>query len=311
MSQSLNLTSAASLQAYVRDYYDVLISKMFMGFPTAQICTPHEGVKGQEVLTELQLGNLIRRYSPTFSVVNNTHSFVPKILTVHKNKVDLRIIPEQFETSYLGRHRQKGQNDMDLPFEGQLLMKSIEKISAEMEIAMWQAVQTTTPSNNDVISQTFNGFAKIISDNIGDLAPVVSGGLTANNAYTTIEAVFMGLASQYQDAGVDIILNPKTYQLAIQEYREKYKFYVARPNGQPGFDLAANVNYLVLPGVPDNLIVATPRENLHYGYDSNLDHRIFNFEQEDRSIKIWNQFNIGAQIGIIAPEILGVNVVSL
>lgn len=307
---SLNLTSAASFQAYVQDYYDTLITKMFFGFETSQYCTPHEGVKGRVALTSLTLANLVRRYTSTFNVITGTHTFATKNLIVYDNKVDLKIVPKDFESSYLGRYRQAGQNAMDLPFEGQILDQTIKKIAAEMEVAIWQGDIAASPASTDLLAATFNGFSTIIADNIGSLTPVVSGALTAANAYTTIESIFSGLASQYQSGGVEVFMNPKTKLLAIQEYREKYGKYVEKAEGQLGFDLGANVNYRVVPGMPNNQIVITPQENLHYGYDGAMDHSFFNFEQEDRTIKLWSDFKIGAQIGIIDAEILGVNVVA-
>jgi hypothetical protein len=310
MSQSLNLTSAASFQAYVQDYYDTLLTKMFFGFETSKYTTAHEGVKNRLALTSLTIGNLVRRYTSTFNVVAGTHTFAAKNLEVFDNKVDLAIIPKDFESSYLGRFRQKGQNSMDLPFEGDILMQTIQKINQEMEIAIWQGDKASSPASTDLLAATFDGFATIITDNIGSLTPVVSGALTASNAYTTIESIYSGLASQYQDAGVEVFMNNKTKLLAIQEYRAAYGKYTERPDGQLGFDLGANVNYRVCPGMPNNLIVITPQENLHYGYDSAMDANFINFEQEDRKIKMWTDFKMGAQIAFISPDILGVNVVA-
>ena len=310
MSQSLNLTSAASFQAYVQDYYDTLITKMFFGFRTSQYTTAHEGVKNRIALTSLTVGNLVRRYSSTYNVVAGTHAFAAKNLEVFDNKVDLAIIPKDFESSYLGRYRQKGQDSMDLPFEGDILAQTIAKMNQEMEIAIWQGDKAAVPASTDLLAATFDGFNTIITDNIGSLTPVVSGVLTASNAYTTIESIYSGLASQYQDQGVEVFLNNKTKLLAIQEYREKYGKFTERADGNLGFDLGANVNIRVCPGMPDNKIIITPQENLHYGYDSAMDSSFFNFEQEDRKIKMWCDFKMGAQIAFITPDMLGVNVVA-
>ena len=306
MSLSLDFTNAASFQSYVQDYYPELIGRLFMDFDSANHCTPHEGVKGKKLITELVLADLVRRYTSTFNVVVGTHVFENRNLEVADAKVDLSIVPKDFEGSYLGAMRRKGQDSMDLPFEGYILQKTLSRVSQEQEIAFHQAVAAGSPASTDKLIALFDGTKQILTDEIGNLSPVTTGVLTASNAFTSIELIFESIGSQYQKAGIECFISPKTNLLAGRQYRNDYGKYTGDKSNERDWGVPG-LNVVVLPGFPDDCILITPEENIHYGYDGLMDSGMFNFEQEDRKMKFWMDFKMGVQFGIIHPDLVGVN----
>lgn len=306
MANSVNLTNVASLQAYVQDHSDELITRLFFGFESAMHCTPHEGVKGKISLTSLVIGNLVKRYSPTFEPLVNSHTFKQRNLVVEDCKVDMTIVPKDFEGTYLGMRRQKGQNSMDLPFEGEILNGSIDKIAQEQEHAFHNAVRTGSPASGDSLSVMFDGTKEIIKDNIADLVPVATGALTVSNAFTALETVYAAVPKAYKKAGIDCFISVNTAELARKQYRNDYGKYVGDKNTNIEFGIPG-VNFIVLAGFPDDCILYTPKENVHYGYDGPDDNKTFNFEQEDRKIKWWLDFKMGVDFGVIHPDVMVVN----
>lgn len=303
MSHSLNTTSAETFQSYVQDFSDQLITKMFFGFLSSKDCTPHEGVKGKLALPQLVIADLIRRYGETFTVVQNAFTFGQRNLEVFDAKIDLRIVPKQFESSWMGKFRQQGQDSYDLPFEGEILDQATKKANTEMEIAFWQAVAAAVPAPTDKLVALFDGLREIIKDEVANLNPVTTGVLTNLNAFSSIEALFKTVGSQYQTAGIDLFISPMDNILAGEEYREKYGKYTT-PDRNWGLPM---LNVKVKPGIPKNCLIMTPKENIHYGYDGELDHEFFNFEKDDRSIKIWADFKMGVNFGLIHPELMAIN----
>lgn len=306
MANSLDITNVASLQAYVQDHSEDLITRLFFGFESAMYCTPHEGVKGKKSLTSMVIGNLVKRYSATFQPLTNSHVFKQRNLEVFDCKVDMTIVPKDFEGTYLGMMRQKGQNSMDLPFEGAILQGSIDKIAQEQEIAFHQAVKTGSPADGDLLSVMFDGTKELIKDNIADLTPVATGALTVSNAFTKIEEVYAAVPKVYKKAGIECFISVNTAELARKQYRADYGKYVGNKDTNIDFGIPG-VNFGILAGFPDDCILFTPKENIHYGYDAPADSRSFNFEQEDRKIKWWLDFKMGVNFGVIHPDVMVVN----
>lgn len=308
MSASLNFTNAAAFQAYVQDYAQELLYKIFFGFPTSQLVTPHEGVKGKILLTEITVEDLVRRYSATFAPLSNAMSFEPRNLEVFDAKVDLKIVPKDFESTYLGMARQKGQDSMDLPYEAQILDRILSKVPAEMELAFWRAVKANSPQSTDKLIALFDGIQQVIADEIdgSNLTPVTTGLLTNTNAVAKVEECHAALGDAYLNTTVDIFLSPKDKIKFVQDYRTRYGVNPQAQQGYFGLD-TGNAAIHVLPGVPENCILITPKENLHYGYDGNMDHTMINFEQEDRAIKMWMDFKMGFNFGIVHDDLLVVN----
>lgn len=308
MSASLNLASAASFQAYVQDYAQELLFKIFFGFPTSQLVTPHEGVKGKMLLTEITVQDLVRRYSSTFAPLANAIAFEPRNLEVFDAKVDLKIIPKDFESTYLGMARQKGQDSMDLPYEAQILDRILAKIPSEIELAFWRAVKASSPASTDKLIALFDGIQEVIKDEITatNLTPVSTGTISNTNAVAKVEQCHAALGDAYLNETVDIFLSPKDRIKFIQDYRTRYGTNPQAQNGYFGLDTGTAVIH-TLPGVPENCILVTPKENLHYGYDGAMDHTMINFEQEDRAIKMWMDFKIGFNFGIVDDALLVVN----
>lgn len=308
MSLSVKLTDAASFQAYVQDYHDELLSELFVGFQSAPLFTAHEGVKGKKLLTQLVTNDLVTRYSATFAPVADALEFKPRNLVVADAKVDLKIIPKDFEGTYLGMYRKKGQDPMDLPFEGYILKSALDKIKSEMEYAIWRAEIPNLPTSTDKLIKLFDGIQVIIQDEITatNLTATTTGALTSSNAVAAVESVYAALGDAYLGRSVDVFLSPKDRIKFVQDYRDKYGKYYEAPDGSVELEVGtANVH--ILPGVPENCILITPKENIHYGYDADWDSNTFNFEQEDRSIKMWMDFKIGVNFGIVNDNIIAVN----
>ena len=306
MSLSLKTTAAESLQAYVQDFSEELLTELFVGFKTAPLMTVHEGVKGKIALTSMTTADLVRRYSSSFASVADAFTFAPRNLEVVDAKVDLTIIPKEFESSYLGQFRKKGQDPIDLPFEGYIIRQALAKIQSEMEYAVWRSVPAVAPAATDKLNALFKGFKKILTDETASLSPVTTGAITSSNAVASVENTYAALGDAYKDNTVDIFMSPADKVLFIQDYRNQYGKYFEKADGTINLE-TGDANIHVLSGVPKNCILVTPRENLHYGFDGAGDAGLFNFEQEDRKIKMWIDFKIGVNFGMLNSSIIAVN----
>lgn len=308
MSQSLSLTSAAAFQDYTQDFAEDLLSDLFVSFKSAALMTAHEGVKGKLLLTQLTVADLVRRYSSTFAPLANAIALPNRNLEVFDAKVDLQFVPKDWESAYTARWRKKGQDSYDMPFEGFILQKLLAKIQSEQEMAIWRAVAAGSPASTDKLIALFDGIQQVIKDEITatNLAPISTGALTNTNAVSAVETVHAGLGDAYLDTTVDIFLNPIDKIKFVQDYRERYGKYTTQADGSVTLE-TGSANIHILAGVPVNCLLATPKENLHYGYDGAMDASMFNFENEDRNIKMWMDFKMGFNFGIVNNDIIAIN----
>ena len=314
---SMNNQYAIAFQNYVRDFAPDLYGRMFYDFKTAQIATPHEGVKGELIITEIGIGdNLARRWGKTFNPLADVVTPKPKKLKTALNKVDFSICPTDFESSYLGAFRQKGQSVIDFPFEAYIMDKVMGKLNQEFEVAMWQANEQESPSDGDYLRETFDGYLTIIAAAIaaGDITAVATGAVTSANALTKFKDMWDTVDPVYKEMGTDILVSFSVYDAYRKHYKDTYKFdvpFVEVTNaGYRGIQYEyGNGNATIIPvyGMGSSgRIVMTPRENLHYGIDDPSDVQ-FNVEAEKRELHFWMDFRMGTQILLQDTGILAVN----
>jgi hypothetical protein len=305
-TSSLNLTSAAALRDYVEDFQDELIVQGFYGHRTADYSTPHENVKGKKWLTNLTVQDLARRWAKQFTPTDDVIGFKPRALITEDAKVELQIYPKDFESTYLGNKRKKGQG-MDIPFEGQIMMQVMKKLAQEFDFAHLNAVETATPLSTDLFKVLFNGlFALFTELQTGGHAPLVlpGGGITQNNILDIVNDLVSGLGTAYREGDIQVFMNKAQSRLFYNAWVAKYngqKPNVTWANGVKKIELEEGEGeIIVLPSWNSNRMVATPPGNFHHGYDDITDATSFQFEQNKRSIDFWMDFKFGVQIFI--PE---------
>ncbi len=195
MSASLDTTSAEDLQGYVRTYNWDFLSRFFYGFFSAAFLTPYSDVAGKLTMTEMIIGDLIKRHAKTFDPVLGAVTFKPRELVVENAKIDLQIYPQEYYNSYLGAARKPGFNHDENPFEKFIMDKVFMKKDEEKEVAIWQGVKTGAPAAGDAFGIMFDGYLKMITDGLvaGDITAVATGAPALNTMVTQTESVYKGL----------------------------------------------------------------------------------------------------------------------
>jgi len=314
---SITLTDVASYQAYVQDFHDQLIIRAFYSPKTLQYATPHEGVKGKKTLTRLKVatGKAVA-WKSDFVAASGAASMHPRTLEVTAIKRDLSFTPQDFEATYLGKFRQKGQNPGEnLPFEGDILQTILNGHAEELEASFWQAVKagSITPGTTPM-AQCFDGFLEIIKDAITattiDPVPTPGGSITTTNIVELLETMWMELGPAYKDMQVLTFMSWANFQKYQQGYREAYGVN-SNWNTQDArvrLDFSQNAILIPMPGMgTSDRIVMTPAGNLHVGYDDFNDANMFEFEKNKRQMDFWMDFKVGVQIAQLDEDALIVN----
>ncbi|MCB0636449.1 MAG: hypothetical protein KDC54_07510 [Lewinella sp.] len=304
MANGIDFTDAAAYKAYVEDFAMQLFTRLFYGFRTSQLATPVEGVKGRHILTELIVNSgLAKRWAATFVGTANT-SYKPYTLTVARNKVEHYVIPQEFESTYLGMMRRSGQDPTDYPFEAYTLGKILDQLAVELENAFWQGEAAVSPASTDLLAATFDGILTQVADAITatDLTETSTGVITEADVLDQFRALWAVVNTAQKNLGTDIFVSYPVYDL----YRIKYKkTYGADPayvkidnsNYEQGirYEMSSTAQIIPIPGMgTSQRIIIMPRERLFFGYDALADWGNFRFEQNHRQLDYWCDFNFGA-----------------
>lgn len=309
MAQSATLTDVAAYQGYVQDFHDQLIARAFFAPETVQLSTVHEGVKGKKTMTRIKFvkGKAVA-WKSDFSASTGVVTLHPRTLEVEAIKRDLSFIPQEFEDTYLGEFRKKGQNPgSDLPFEGFIMNTILDGHAEELEECLWQAEKagSVTPGITPMI-QCFDGLLTIITDEVAGggipgsaVIPVSGGAHTMTNIVETVENMWMALGAAYKKMAVDVYLSWDNFTLYNQSYRDQYGYnFGSTEDARRKLDFSMRANLIPMPGMgTSDRIVMTPRGNLHVGFDAFSDTNMFEFEKNKRVMDFWMDFKVGCQIG--------------
>ncbi len=310
MALSEKYTAVEAFQAYEQQYRYDLITEAMLAPKTMGMVTAHEGLKGELILTELLVNDIVRRYEKAFGATADQTEYKPVTLRVVKAKGEYSVCPADLENSYLAAVRKRGQDPKDWPFQAFVLDKLFKKIKSEQELAVWNGVAAGSPLSTDKLSALFDGYIEIVKDAITatDVTAEVTGAITATNAVAKTEDVWSGLNSVYKDMPVDIFMAPAGRTNYFLDYRERYGKFTS-PMGEDGsykLDFA-DAHIHGIAGMPASGIIITPRQNLHWGYDASSDDTLVNFQQMHRQIDMWIDFYIGVQIAMARDGVLAAN----
>lgn len=315
MTPSTNFTDVAAYRAYVEKFAPELISRGFYGNRTAQIVTPHEGVKGKKILTILTLDTLGRRWTKAFNPPAGTMKFTPRELVVEAGKFEYGFVPQEFESNYLGQFRTKTFNDSDeIPFEGFMMNKAMDKQAQEIENSMWRAEKAVSPADTDTLMMIHDGYLKKIAIDQALGSPKLTayttpgGAVTRNNVIEVMEGMWDTLDADYQDLPIGIFCNPQIWSWYQRAYRDDFSKYTeSMQTGRIKLDFCDG-EIIRTPGMgTSQRIIMTPVENLHYAYDGIDDSSTFNFEKDHREIHYWADFKMGVEFGIMEDGVMAIN----
>jgi len=315
---STTYTQVAGYKAFVEEISPEIFTKLFYGFRTAGLVTLHEGVKGKKVWTEMQLLALAKAYFSNFAP-GQTNELVPVTLETNANKVEHKEIPQDMEDTYLGFLRRSGFNHQEWPLERFTIMKLLEKLNQEFEVAVWQGVKKATAlAEGDAMNITFDGYLQIVADAITatDVTPVVTGAITEANVLDKLKLMYAGLSPELKQNGTDIWVSYDVFDMYVAAMDTKFA-----GNSAPYVELGSadyrglryrqgggNTTIIPVAGMGSSgRVIMLPRDQFHIGFDSLADWSNFNFEQQVRELLYWMDFKIGVTITLLRDGIAVVN----
>lgn len=298
------------LGAYLRDDKDVLISETLQGKDLDGKFEKWDDVKDEVALPTLSIGNIVKpANAAAFEPAANALNFGARMLKARAMKVDLLLIPNQLEKTWLGKYNVKGSDAFQMPFEQYIMQYIVEKAQEEMYLqAIYKGVYNPAGAT---ATATMDGLLKLIQDEITatKIAPVVTGAITSANVIDQLEKVYDSLGEAYKAKATQMVVAPTIFDWYNRSYRTRF---------------GANANYdgmkqsIILDGTSCEIVkepalagsqrvICTPVANKVYGFDSASDESDIFTQIENRTIKVFMDFKAGVQLKEVHSRALAVN----
>lgn len=300
---------AAALGAYHREHRDELVAEILLDEDFTSDLEVLDDITDELPLPNLALTDLIKPANPTtFAPTANALAFGARTLKVRGIKVDLQLIPQVMEKTWLGKMK-KANDPWDMPFEAFIMDYINSKIKENLRLkAIYAGVYNaagTTPAT------TMDGFLKLIADEITatTIAPIVTGAITATNVVDKLELVYDGLGEAYKGVPTIMKVNPQIFDW----YNRKYRLDFGPNQDYKGMErlrrpLDGTLCELVRePGLGSSQrTICSVKENFAYGVDT-LNGYSMDVQKFDRTLKILIDFKAGVNFKEIHARALAVN----
>lgn len=308
-----------ALGEYCRENKDILISELVSDPRLEERFEVMDDIKDEMPLPSMTLlDDFVKPGDPlNFTPTADAITYGARILKVRDCKVDLEIIPAQYEKTYLGKYKKQGSNLTDIPFEQYLFQQVILKARRAMHLlaiykGVYNAAGVTTAS-------TMTGYLKLIADEITALkiSPIVTGAITDANVIAKLLLVYDGLGDEYKEEGVQMKVNSTIFDWVYRKFNPITNTSLVATSNLADAE-AQRVNYLTLPGANAILVresglgasqrvIATPKQNMVFGCDSLSDSANIETQRFDRKIKVMIDWKAGVNFKEIHSKALAVN----
>lgn len=307
---SIDITAlAAALGAYHREHRDELVTEILLDDDFTQDMEVMDDVTDELPLPSMALTDLIKPADPVnFTPTANALAFGARTLKVRGIKVDLLLIPQVLEKTWLGKMK-SAKDPVDMPFEAFIMSYINSKIKENLRLqAIYRGVYNaagTTPLT------TMDGYLKLIADEITatNIAPIVTGAVTSANVVDKIEQTYDGLGEAYKGASTIMKCNPQIFDWYNRKYRLDFggnQDYKGMKSMRRPID-GTNCELVREPGLgTSQRLICTPAENFVYGVDTANGYTM-DVQKFNRSLKILIDLKAGVQLKEIHARALAVN----
>jgi hypothetical protein len=274
-------TSEAALVAAATKYSDQLFTQAYFEFDAIKHAIVMEGIKGQKVLTELDIAKYIwKRASSSFRPTPNLVKFKPRTIDVVEADADFLIEPLKLAKSYLDHFRKLGQNNYDIPFEIQVLGGLMLRMGQQLNEAFWQGSKANSPNPDDPLHLLFDGIIETSKKlrAVNGAVPVQGGEYSETNIVPQISSMQARLGGAARQEGIVGFCNKKNLLLYIANMESLYPHSAPRllfdKLGEPeAVQMRHYSGWLYSPSDygSSELITLTAKNNIVFGTDQMSD----------------------------------------
>jgi hypothetical protein len=318
---SINITELTTvLGAYCRENRDILVQEIMLNEDDNNKYNVLEDVTDEVALPSLSFGaDIVKPANPLqFQPSDDAVLLGARILKARGCKVDVLLIPQILEKSWLGK-KKKSNDPFDMPLEqfimNGLIGKAKQNISRN---AMFKGVYNAAGTTS---ATTMDGFDTILAAEVAasnpNIVPVTTGAITSANILAKLLLIHDGL-SEDAKAEEDLVcdLCPTHFDWVARMFQPVVNPTLVVTDGAAAMKFP-RVTEISLPGTNAILrrnagkaisaaIFFTPKENMYKGVDSS----VFNIDiqKADRTIKVLMDFKVGVNFAQFKNGSLSCNI---
>lgn len=156
-----------------------------------------------------------------FSATANAIDFIPRRWKVRGYKADLSIIPQQFKTTFLAEYENARRSGVQLTALEMFYNMIMRRIGTDIEKIIWRGVYNALGTTSLDVT---DGFLETIADAIvaTSTVPVPTGPITAANAVTSLELMYLSLPGKFRNVPSVIMCSPQIASFYVQNHRQLY-----------------------------------------------------------------------------------------
>lgn len=318
---SVNITELTTvLGAYCRENRDILVEEIMLSQDDDSRYNVLEDVTDEIALPSLSFGaDIVKPANPlAFQPTDDAVNFGARILKARGCKVDVLLIPQQLEKSWLGKSK-KSNDKFDMPFEEFIMAGLITKAKQNIRRnAMFKGVYNAAGTTSGA---TMDGYDTILAAEIAannpNIVPVTTGAITSTNILQKLLLIHDALSEDAKGAE-DLVcdLCPTHFDWVTRMFQPVVNPTLVVTDGAAAMKFP-RIDEVQLPGTNATLrreagksltaaIFFTPKENMYKGVDSNVFD--IDIQKADRTIKVLMDFKVGVQFAQFKSGALSCNI---
>lgn len=309
MAESIDISG---LDGYFREYKETIFTQNLIPSECEQHMDVIEDVRDELILPTLTIGNVVKGWESTFSPANNTIVMSQRTLKVRPLTIEATWNPQLLRKEWIAKLQKNGFSEADLPLERFIIEKLLQKGKEELELLAIALGISTWPTKPTSASGAYNGFLKIIADEIlaSSITPVVTGAITIANAIESVESVFQASNGRLQTTESKMFMSYGVYNLYLMQYRDQWGANVNNKEFKKTYlDLSNGLCELVPLRAwgSSQRLLHTVQENMKIGIDAQSDFATVKAQTSHRNIDVWADFQQSVQINTVSDDVMTVN----
>lgn len=306
---SLTFVDAAVVQDHVRDFGQSVTEEALLGFKSAKYLSFEYGIKGSKVLTRFEVvGNMGSNRRRGYASNPDAFKFKPRTIYNYEADFQWDILPSDFEGSYLGKFRKKGQSPDDIPFLTYCMNGSIKKKKTESNQAIWTGVRDEAVKGDSM--KIYDGYLTILGKELTAnnplISPVATGLITEADVLDQVEAMWMSLDDAVKEMPLYLHCSLTTALLYYKAWGAKYG---TNANEDAGNAIKEVMNVKAVPhaGIKGHELMLALTDNLVFATDSEVDDEKLNVRPHGKGWWYWADYREGVEFRTIDKRYMAIN----
>ena len=285
-----------------------ILGMLTQGEVTPAYMTPVKTDDTTFKLSQLTVGSIVQPFQKTWTP-KNPIAFTPKELRQYQMKVDIDILPDEIEATWLGFLSGDSISRAEWPLikflmehPEQGLLKAIQR---DMEMYEYGHGVYANPSTGvaGAVGTSMQGFIQQITDGV-EAATINSINISALDKDTILDQVELfidGISSVYQGVKMDVFMSEKWAKYFMRDKRNA-GYYVISDQGKLKNDIDFSMQQVVaLPSLHDtDIIFATPKSNFIHLMKKTANKNKMKIEESHRTVSLLTDWWEGVGFGIDA-----------